>query len=61
MAKILVTPVATSGVDPFEVEGNKLTYVDYADDGRIYYIDGRSFPERIVTVLEGPIIERSEK
>ena len=51
MAKILVTPVAESGVPPKEYEGT-LTYRYFQGDGGVYYIAGDSFPEEIVTVLE---------
>ena len=51
MAKILVTPVKSSGVAPYEVAGSTLTSKVF-DGEKIYYIAGRSFPECIVTVLE---------
>ena len=52
MAKILVTPVKSSGVPPFEVIGNTLTSKIF-DGKKIYYIGGRSFCAEIVTILEG--------
>lgn len=51
MDKILITPVKGSGMDPYEIEG-KLTWDYFPGCGLYYYIDGRSYPEQIVTVLE---------
>lgn len=53
MAKILVTPVASSGVKPFFMEGETLTAKTFQNGGLIYYIAGKSFPAEIVKVLEG--------
>ena len=49
MSKILVTPVKTSGIAPYEVSGDLI--IKTFDGEKIYYIGGRSFPESIVTVL----------
>lgn len=51
MAKILVTPVGGC-FPPFELEG-RLTSRHSDNEGLIYYIKGQSFPEQIVTILEG--------
>lgn len=53
--KILVTPVASSGIAPFEVCGQTLTSKHFDDCGTIYYIAGRSFMAEIVTILEGKV------
>lgn len=50
MAKILVTPVASSGIAPFEVEG--IMRVKQFVDGTIIMINGSSYPAEIVTVLK---------
>ncbi len=53
MCRVLITPVAASGVKPFILEG-ELSWKDFPEDmgGRIYYIAGRSFPASIVTIMK---------
>ena len=48
---IKVTPVASSGIAPFDVIGD-VGYKDFEQDGRIYYCNGRSFPENIVEFIK---------
>lgn len=50
MAKILVTPVAASGIKPFVVEGNLTS--KFHDGELTYYIAGQSFPAEIAIVLK---------
>lgn len=50
MAKILVTPV-NSQFSTQTIEG-KLEWKYFPEDGLIYYIQGRSFPANIVTIIE---------
>jgi len=60
MAKLLITPVASSGVDPFVVEG-RLSKRYCPGYGLIYYInDCASYPEEIVTVLDEDKYESKE-
>ena len=51
MAKVLITPIKSSGIKPFELTG-ELTSKYFDEDGLIYYINDRSFPANIVTILE---------
>lgn len=50
MAKIRITPITESGIDPFELNG-QLTH--YFMEGEEYYcMQGMSLPAEIVTILE---------
>lgn len=50
MAKVLITPVKSSGVEPYELEGTLTSKV--FDGETIYYIAGGSYPAEIVTILK---------
>lgn len=50
MARVLITPVNRS-VRPFEVEG-VLTWKYYPKEGKIYYINGSSYPDNTVKILD---------
>lgn len=54
MSKVLITPIKNEfcNLEPYELHG-KLTSKYFHECGLVYYIAGRSFPERIVTILEG--------
>lgn len=56
MAKILVTPAAESGVSPF-TEVGKLSSKESTQDGKTHYINGRSYPAAIVTIVDEPYEE----
>jgi len=61
MAKIIVTPIAESGVAPYEVEG-ELTHKwfntkNWWEAYKVYYINGESYPAEIVTVISNDYIE----
>lgn len=45
-----ITPVKSSGIEPFDIIG-EVIYKDFEYDCRIYYCADRSFPEQIVEVL----------
>lgn len=45
--KVLVSPVKSSGIEPFEETGVCL----YKPDTSCWYINGRSYSEAIVTIL----------
>jgi hypothetical protein len=49
--KIRINPVTTSGIEPFEIEGE--IKVKFTSEGIIFYANGASFPAEIVEVLEG--------
>ena len=51
MSRVLITP-ANPTHKPFELEG-ELTYRDFKDYGRHFYIKGSSYPAGIVTILDG--------
>jgi hypothetical protein len=50
MARVLITPVKSSEVEPFEVSGKLTSKVINGE--QIFYIGGRSYPESIVTILQ---------
>lgn len=50
MAKILVTPINPQF--PIQTIEGKLESKYFPKDGLIYYIQGRSFPANIVTIIE---------
>lgn len=50
MAKILVTPIATSGVEPFVMVGDLTIENKHGEE--ICYINGESFPAEIVMLLD---------
>lgn len=46
-----ITPVSSSGIEPFEVRG-EVGYKDFPECGRIYYCKGSSYPHDIAEVIE---------